>query len=319
MAEAVNYPEWLLPVCAAGMTLLSSLTQNQDAMLTAAYPVCSMPGMPASFYDAMLPWQSTLAMLVLSACIYLLCLAGMARATALSQRRLQGDPAFDTAFEDVYDTLIQGVQGLLLSLQTTASQLPGDGYARAQIEAVLDEADNLLAQGRQAMPHEQNAIHTGACLEQALARLAICLASGSHTSFCLYISGSGLPITREMRNTLYQLARLAMINATFYAQAKTVEVEFCHAWGGLGLRIRDDGKGRTKILIDTNRQPSYPGEQQTLAYARTLQARLEIWSAPEAGTELSLSLDSQSVSGRQLAVSRVSLAWHCLQKRLYGQ
>ncbi|MFZ6874128.1 sensor histidine kinase [Undibacterium sp. Di27W] len=315
MPEAVNYPEWVLPVCAAGMTLLTSFTSNQDSMLIAAYPVCSMPGTPLFFHDAMLPWQSMLAVLVLSACIYFLCQAGMSRAATLSQRRLQGSPVL----EDVHDTLIQGMQGLMLSLQTTASHLPGDGHERAQIETVLDEADNLLAQGRQAMQDEQSAAHSGTDLEQALVRLAISLASGSYTSFRFCISGSGLPATRDMLTTLYQLARVAMINAALHVHAETVEVELCHAWGKLSLRIRDDGKGRAVRNIDTDKQHGYPGVQQMLGYAIALQARLEMWSGPEAGTELSLSLGSKSVPDRQLAVSRLDRVWHFLQKQLYRQ
>ncbi|MFZ6743580.1 sensor histidine kinase [Undibacterium sp. JH2W] len=315
MPDAVNYPEWVLPVCAAGMTLLTSFTSNQDFMLIATYQVCSMPGTLHFFYDAMLPWQSTLAVLVLSACIYFLCQAGMSRAATLSQRSLQGSPAL----EDVHDTLIQGMQGLMLSLQTTASHLPGDGHERAQIETVLDEADNLLAQGRQVMQDEQSAAHSGTDLEQALARLAISLASGNHTSFRLCISGSGLPVTRDTLTTLYQLARVAMIHAALHAHAETVEVELCHAWGTFSLRIRDDGKGRTRRNMDADKQHYYPCVQQMQAHAIALQARLEMWSGPEAGTELSLSLGSKSVPDCQLAASRFDRAGHFLQKQLYGQ
>ena len=282
-------------------------------MLIAAYRVCSMPGMPHPFYDAMLPWPSTLALLALSASIYYLCQAGMSRAMALSRRRLHDNHAL----EEMHDTLIQGVQGLMLSLQATASQLPGEGQGRAQIEGLLDEAENLLAQGRQAMQDEQRIAQPGSGLEQALAELAFSLAASSQVSFCLSISGHALPITVAARNAIYQLARTAMINAAFHAHAQRVEVELCHALDSLGLHIRDDGRAYARVGPATANKHGYPGVQQMLAQVSTLQSRLEIWSAPGAGTEWSLSLSSPVASGQQFAKSRLSSTCRFLQKLLY--
>lgn len=283
-------------------------------MLSAAYPVFSIAN-AAHYYEAMLSWQSTLALLALSACIYFLCQAGMARATALSQRQLQDNHAF----EEMHDTLIQGVQGLMLSLQATASQLPGEGQGRAQIEGLLDEADKLLGHGRQAMQDEQRITQPGSELEQALAELAFSLAASSQTAFFLSISGHVLPITLAARNAIYQLARTAMINAVFHARALRVEVELCHAMDSLALRIRDDGEAYARVDPATAGKHGYPGVQQMLAQVSALQARLEIWSAPRAGTELSLSLSASVVSGQQFARSRLSSTCRFLQRQLYQQ
>lgn len=54
-------------------------------------------------------------------------------------------------FAVVHDGLLQDLQGLALSLQAAADQLPPDAPVRRRLEQVLDRTDELLAQGRQRM------------------------------------------------------------------------------------------------------------------------------------------------------------------------
>ena len=55
----------------------------------------------------------------------------------------------ECAFAEVHDGLLQDVQGLTLSLQAIAEQMPPDAPARLQLEHALDQADELLARGRE--------------------------------------------------------------------------------------------------------------------------------------------------------------------------
>lgn len=281
-------------------------------MLLATSPVFCTSCDTHVYYGAMLPWQSTLALLLLSVCIYFLIQVGMLRAAALSQRRLQGRPGL----AEMHDTLIQGVQGLMLSLQATASQLPLEEKSRAQIETLLDQAESLLAQGRQAIQDEQIGTRPGGELEQALVELAFSLAASSQTSFYVSIAGRGQPITLATHNAIYQLSRAAMLNAALYAHARRVEVELCHTFGLIGLRIRDDGQGYTRIAPSVSGKHSFPGWQQILAHVSGLHARLEIWSATHAGTELSLTMRNAEASSDQRAICLFA-AWRFLLRQLY--
>lgn len=51
-------------------------------------------------------------------------------------------------FAEQHDALVQAVQGLTLSLQAIADQMPLKAPARLRLEHVLDQADELLARGR---------------------------------------------------------------------------------------------------------------------------------------------------------------------------
>jgi signal transduction histidine kinase len=55
----------------------------------------------------------------------------------------------ERAFVELHDALLQDVQGLTLSLQAIADQMPPNAPARLRLERALDQADELLAQGRE--------------------------------------------------------------------------------------------------------------------------------------------------------------------------
>jgi signal transduction histidine kinase len=53
------------------------------------------------------------------------------------------------AFAELNDGLLQDVQGLTLSLQAIADQMPPNEPARLRLEHALDQADDLLTRGRE--------------------------------------------------------------------------------------------------------------------------------------------------------------------------
>ena len=55
----------------------------------------------------------------------------------------------ERAFAEQHDALLQDVQGLTLSLQAIADQMPPNEPARLRLEHALDRADELLARGRE--------------------------------------------------------------------------------------------------------------------------------------------------------------------------
>jgi hypothetical protein len=57
--------------------------------------------------------------------------------------------ARERTFAELHDALLQDVQGLTLSLQAIADQMPPDAPARLRLELALDQADQLLARSRE--------------------------------------------------------------------------------------------------------------------------------------------------------------------------
>ena len=92
---------------------------------------------------------SALVFVVVLAAVWLL---GRHRLRAQSRRlRLLMDHRVterERAFAEQHDALLQDVQGLTLSLQAIAYQMPPNEPARLRLEHALDQADELLARGR---------------------------------------------------------------------------------------------------------------------------------------------------------------------------
>ena len=66
----------------------------------------------------------------------------------------------ERAFVELHDALLQDVQGLTLSLQAIAYQMPRNEPARLRLEHALDQADELLARSRERVrgaAHARNA------------------------------------------------------------------------------------------------------------------------------------------------------------------
>jgi signal transduction histidine kinase len=89
---------------------------------------------------------SVLVLLAVLTALWLLWRRPSNRVQALIDHRMAER---ERAFAELHDALLQDVQGLTLSLQAIADQMPPDAPARLRLEHALDQADELLAQGRE--------------------------------------------------------------------------------------------------------------------------------------------------------------------------
>ena len=87
--------------------------------------------------------------------------AGMAAARWARRLRAPQHLALEDErpFAALHDGLLQDVQGLALSLQAVADQLPSDAPARQRLEQILDRIEELLKEGQKrakAVPYEMS-------------------------------------------------------------------------------------------------------------------------------------------------------------------
>jgi len=80
--------------------------------------------------------------------VLLACLCAVVRR---HRRRLARMAERERAMAAVQDTLLQAVQGLILRFQSVSHRLPDGCTERAAIEAILDQADEALAEARNRM------------------------------------------------------------------------------------------------------------------------------------------------------------------------
>lgn len=78
-------------------------------------------------------------------------LACLCAAVRRRRRRLARTAERERAMAAVQDTLLQAMQGLILRFQSVSHRLPEGSAERAAIDAILDQADEALAEARNRM------------------------------------------------------------------------------------------------------------------------------------------------------------------------
>jgi signal transduction histidine kinase len=192
---------------------------------------------------------------------------------------------------ELHDTLLQSFQGLMLHFQVVNDLLPA-GKAKEALEEALDRADQAIVEGRDAIQDLRSSTTITNELGDAMAALGQefgCDCNGRAGSATLRVSLEGTP--RELhpilRDDIYRIAREALRNAFLHAQASKIEADITYDARLLRLRIRDDGRGIDRKLLDAGRDGHW-GLTGMRERAEQIGARLDIWSEVGAGTEVDL-------------------------------
>jgi signal transduction histidine kinase len=192
---------------------------------------------------------------------------------------------------ELHDTLLQSFQALIFHFQSVSDLLPS-GKAKEALEKVLDQADQAIVEGRDAIQNLRSSTTLTNELAQAMTALGEELAvapdgESSSPAFRVSIEGQPRELHPILRDDIYRIAREALRNAFRHAQASTVEAEITYDERHLILRIRDDGKGIDPKHLVAGREGHWglPGMHER---ARQIGAQLDMWSEIGAGTEVEL-------------------------------
>ena len=188
---------------------------------------------------------------------------------------------------ELHDTLLQGIQGLILRFQAVADRIPASEPARQMIEKVLDRADEVLVQGRDRVKNLRLNAQTKT-LREALTDVIKDLAVSQGVEFSVVVEGDVRKLDPLIRDEAYWIGHEALVNALHHARAKRIEVEIAYDPSHLRLRFRDDGSGIDPKIIEAGGKPGHWGMRGMRERAAKIGAHLEIWSRPGAGTELEL-------------------------------
>lgn len=238
-----------------------------------------------------------------SALVYALCSVAMWRAQQLV-RHASSPPTPNSA---AHDALIQGGQGLMLSLYATALQLPAGSHGRRELEQWLDEGDRWLAHSRQVLQRQQWS--TG-WLEQRLLQLPRQAGWPLPLAYRVSVLGTTQALAPDVQQVCLQLVQAMLDSARM--DARRLEVELCFGWDQLGLRVHHDGSATSAA------SPGHAlGLAQLAAMLSPLEpAALQLWRGARAGVELSLHFSLPSPPALT-SLSRVHQCWQRLRRQLY--
>lgn len=200
---------------------------------------------------------------------------------------------------ELHDTLLQSVQGLMISFQAARNLLPGrTDEAIRTLEGAIREGDEAIAESRDAIQGlrvnpalEGNLEHLLTTAAKELARSSG--GDGEPPQFQVTVEGARQPLSPLLQDEVYRIAREILRNAFHHAHASRIEAEIAYDCQFFRLRIRDNGKGiDPKVLKQGARQGHWglPGVHER---AKRIGARLRLWSEPGAGTEVELTASAR--------------------------
>lgn len=143
----------------------------------------------------------------------------------------------------LHDTLLQSIQGMILRFQGVSHRLPDGSPERATIETILDQADEVLAEGRHQILALRMPVVYGDNLRQAFEAIGLSLEENFGTPFHLVVTSRPTAIHGEHAEQIYGIVREALYNAYQHARAGHIELELVYGREFLSLYVRDDGRG----------------------------------------------------------------------------
>lgn len=192
---------------------------------------------------------------------------------------------------ELHDTLIQGFQGLVLTLGAGLRRL-APGESRDAMQLALQRAQDMLAQGRDRVRDLRDSVGFDGDLPAALKDAAGLLSVTHPAEFALSVSGEPRPLHPLAMEEAFLISREALANAFQHAAARRIEVEIDNGESQLRVRIRDDGKGMAGEIIDKG-VPGHWGMSGMRERAQRLGARLLVRSGQGAGTDVELEIPAK--------------------------
>lgn len=190
----------------------------------------------------------------------------------------------------LHDTFLQSVQAVMLRVQAVVMELPAGSTARSKLEAVLDQADRTLGEGRDQV-HE---LRSGPDIVQAVTVAGEALqATHATTRFALAVAGKQRKLLAQAGEEATEICLEAMRNAYHHAHGTQVNVRIAFSNGGLLVHVADNGRGMTELAIRQRLEEGHWGMLGMRERAVRIGASLAINSKPGRGTTIELTVPWQ--------------------------
>jgi signal transduction histidine kinase len=201
----------------------------------------------------------------------------------------------DRIARDLHDTLLQSTEGLILKVYIAAQQLAPDDPVRAFLMRSLDQAEELAIEGRQKLLGLRNPLSQRLELSQALAALGLGLSANTTTTFSAVKEGRVRSLAAPAWDEIFGIAREGIVNAFKHSRAQHIEAVVTYRSSSFTIQVRDDGCGVPRHQAADGSADGRLGLRGMRERAEQLRARLEIETAEDKGTTITLIVPSHEV------------------------
>jgi signal transduction histidine kinase len=197
---------------------------------------------------------------------------------------------------DLHDTLLQSFQASLIQMQTARNIFPRRPEQAIQtLDNAIGSAEQAIDEGRRTIQDLRATVAPQSTLEYLLTVAAQELAqapdsNGSHPEFGVTVEGGRRILSPALQDEVYRIGREVLRNAFRHADARRIEAEIRYDTRNLRLRIRDDGKGIDRNILEQGARAGHWGLPGIRERAKRIGGRFDIWSETGAGTEIELTV-----------------------------
>jgi signal transduction histidine kinase len=186
---------------------------------------------------------------------------------------------------DLHDTLLQSVQGLLLSFHVAAEKVPAGHESKPSLDKALATADRMLIEGRNRVTKLRSEHLSDGELKPAIECVADDLNVGDAVSFAAHRCGCDRALDLHVVDEIFSIAREALANAFRHSEATRIDVELDYQPHEFTMTCRDNGHGfdvNTMLLA----QNVHWGLHGMMERAEKIGASFTCHSAAITGTEV---------------------------------
>jgi signal transduction histidine kinase len=200
------------------------------------------------FYER--PWVQ--AMFVLAGVLLVWAAISLRVSYVSSAIRIRAEERADERIRiarELHDTLLQGVQGLLLNFHVAAQKVAADHESKETLEKALTTADRIIVEGRNRVNRLRSEDLTDAELKSLIEGVAANLNTIAAIDCAVERKGETNTLQGHVVEEVFCIAREALTNAYRHSGASTIVVELDYQKREFRMTCRDNGRGfDTKAL-----------------------------------------------------------------------
>jgi signal transduction histidine kinase/ligand-binding sensor domain-containing protein len=191
---------------------------------------------------------------------------------------------------DLHDTLLQGVQGLMLHFHVAAQELPEGSRTRASMDRALRTADHILMEGRDRVTRLRADDLTHVDLAEAFKAVAADLDHEQGVRFSLKIEGRAEDVVPPVLHELYYIGREAIVNAFRHSKATEISASLHCGPKTVEFAVADNGCGFDLFAQQTNPRKGHWGLPGMKERADAIGAVFKCLSTPSKGTRVTVAV-----------------------------
>jgi len=199
---------------------------------------------------------------------------------------------------ELHDTLLQGVQGLLLSFHVAAEKVPADHLSKKALEKALTTADRIILEGRNRVSRLRADNLNDAELKSLIESVAANFNSVRAIEFAVERTGGSEILRSHVVDEVFCIAREALTNAFRHSEASRIVVELDYQKGEFRMSCRDNGRGFDRVALSANQTNGHWGLHGMAERAQSIGANFACTSDADQGTEIQVRVPARLAYAR---------------------